>query len=78
MAACLCVSCSKMIEGSDVYLRPGDGCNVCAKCYANADRRCLQPPDTGGPGLLPTGKSNTATGLGASLLVDVVLGIITD
>lgn len=76
MAAC--VSCSKAIEGSDVYLRPGDGSSVCAKCYVFADRRSLQPPDTGGPGLVPTGSSNGAEQLGVSLLVDVVIGIITD
>lgn len=78
MAATRCVSCSKAIAGSDVYLRPGDASSVCARCYAFADRTCLEPPDTGGPGLLPTGNSSTTAELGASILIETVISIITD
>lgn len=66
-----CVVCQKAMESSDVYLRPGDGAVVCARCYLHADQSSLKPPDPPGYGDEP---ETTVSVLG--LVVRVILGLL--
>jgi hypothetical protein len=78
MAATSCVCCTKSIEGSDVYLRPGDGCPVCVKCYFRANHSSLRPPEPIGGTSWPAGSSDSAGQLVAGIAGDLIIDLITD
>lgn len=68
-----CVVCQKAMESSEIYLRPGDGAVVCARCYLHADQSSLKPPDPPGYGEEPEA-AVSVLGLVARVLLRLLAG----